>query len=618
MGLRGPKPLSQKTLEHRGSWRAKEKIKAQAPKQAQKRRRRLPARENPQKLYDIIKLIPGYDPYRGAGDYFFDAPAGARAINFFQRELMHVKGEKAGTPFLLELWQKAIIANIFGWKHKKTKLRRYRQVFFLVARKNGKTPMAAGIISCCLFPYKEDEKRNRVYYLDTDIIEPGAEIYGAASEYKQASLVFIHAQGMVAQNDGCMYKWGVDDNGELTKEPNFQVFKGQSKAIEIGKPGDETYAVYRVISSDSFAAHGFNTHVAVVDELHTQPNAELVDALTTSTEARRQPLIIYITTSDYEREGSICNQKEDYAVQVRDGVIDDPTFLPVVYKAELGDDWASEEVWRKANPNLGVSVSLEYLQNACKQAREVPTYENTFKRLHLNIRTQQDVRWIRIEDWDSCGHCPVAEGLGGALGFGGLDLSSTTDLTAFVLIFKVDGKVNVIPHFWSPKDTAIRRSRVDKVDYVTWANQGLLTLTPGNVVDYDIVRRDINNLHKIHNFKQIAIDPWNAAQISTQLAGDGFDIVAFRQGFASMSAPAKELERLILEGGLTHGGHPVLRWMASNVSAEIDPAGNIKPSKKTSTGRIDGIVGLVMAIGLMIQSPEKRGSVYERREVVFL
>jgi phage terminase large subunit-like protein len=553
-------------------------------------------------LGDIIKLIPGYDPYKGAKDYFFDNKIAAAVIDFFQRELLHVKGEKQGKPFKLELWEKAIIANLFGWKHKKTKLRRYREAFIEIARKNGKTPLAAGILLYLLFCDNE----------------PGAEIYGAASEYKQASLVFTWAQGMAAQNDGCMYRWDVDDKGEITKEPKFQVFKGQAKAIQIGSPGESEYAVYRVISSDSFAAHGFNTHAAVVDELHTQPNAELVDALLTSVGARRQPLIVYITTSDYEREGSICNQKEDYAIHVRDGVIEDPSFLPVVYKASLEDDWTDEQVWRKANPNLGVSVSLDYLRRECKRAQETPTYENTFKRLHLNIRTQQEVRWIPIETWDKCAG-PVCEGeLGDALGLAALDMSSTADVTAFVAVFRHGGKIRVVPRFWIPKDNAIKREERDRVPYLTWAQQGLIKLTDGNVVDHDVVRADINALAEQYNFKKIAIDPWNATQISTQLGGDGFEVVAFRQGFASMSAPCKEFERLTLEGGLAHGGHPVLRWMASNVSVEIDAAGNLKPSKAKSTERIDGIVALIMAIGVMIAEPEDTDSVYETRGALVL
>jgi phage terminase large subunit-like protein len=578
--IRGPERLPTETLEKRGSWLAP-KRKAEERELPQRPPREVPPLQDEDDLDRIIRLIPGYDPFHKADAYEFDQKQAASAIDFIQRYLSHVKGEKAGTAFVLEDWERAIVANLFGWKDKKTGFRRYREAFIEVARKNGKTPLAAAIILYMLFRDNE----------------PGAEIYGAASEYKQASLVFSHAWGM--------------RNQEPELRANSKVFKGQSKSIEIGEPGDPNYGIYRVISSDSFAAHGFNTHGAVVDELHTQPNSELVDALLTSIGARRQPLIVYITTSDFEREGSVCNEKEDYAIRVRDGVIDDLSFLPVIYKASLDDDWTSEDIWEKANPNLGVSVSLDYLRRECKRAQESPTYENTFKRLHLNIRTQQDVRWLPMEKWDACdGAVPDLEGV---RGFGGLDLSTTTDITAFVLTIPKDGKVFVVPFFWVPKENARKREERDKVPYLTWARAGLIRLTEGDVVDYDVVRRDINEIGKEYNFKEIAYDRWNAAQIATQLGGDGFEMVPTGQGFASMSAPAKELEKIVIEGGLQHGGHPVLRWMASVVAVEMDAAGNIKPSKKKSNERIDGIAALVNALSRQIAQPEQKPSVYEQR-----
>jgi phage terminase large subunit-like protein len=587
VGERGPQRLSTEQLEQRGSWRAKERRKEEKAAAApEKPKRDIPPPIDRETLGDVIKQIPGYDPYRGAEDYRFDEDAAGDAIDFIQQKLCHVKGELAGKPFILEIWEQAIIANLFGWKHKETGFRRYQECLIFVPRKNGKTPLCATIILYCLF---EDQ-------------EPGAEIYGAASEYKQAGFVFTHAWGMVRQ--------------EPELEQRCKVFKGQSKAIEVGQPGDIDYGIYRVICADADPAHGFLTHVAVVDELHKQPNGDLVDALWTSTAGRRQPLLVYITTSDFEREGSICNEKEDYAIQVRDGIIDEPKFLPVIYKAEIEDDWTDEKVWEKANPNIDVSVSREYLRTACKRAQDTPTFENEFKRLHLNIRTQQDVRWIPMDKWNACGGPVAAETLAGRVCYGGLDLSTTTDISAFVLAFGVDDKVLLLPKFWLPRESAKKRQDRDRVPYLTWANQGLITLTEGNVVDYDIVRRDINELGKLYKIKDIAIDRWNAAQITTQLGGDGFEIVSFGQGYQSMSGPSKEFEKLLIDGGLVHGGNPVLKWMASNVAAEIDAAGNIKPSKKKSTERIDGIVAAIMAIARWAASPEPKASVYEERGVL--
>jgi len=585
----GRKKTDVETLEKRGSWRAKVKRKAEKSAAAPVRpARKLPPKVKPESMLEVIKLVPEYDPYAGADAYRFDEYIAADAVNFFQRKLAHVKGELAGKAFKLELWEQAIVANLFGWLSKETGYRRYREAFVEIGRKNGKTPLAAGIILYALF---EDG-------------EPGAEVYGAASEYKQASLVFTHAWGMVRQEDSLADR--------------VKIFKGQVKAIELGQPGDPDYGIYRVICSDALTAHGFNTHIAVIDELHTQPDSELVEALMTSTGARRQPLIIYITTSDFERESSICNEKEDYAIKVRSGVVEDPTFLPVVYQADKDDDWTLEETWLKANPNFGISVSREYIERACKLAQESPRHENAFKRLHLNIRTEQDVRWLSMDKWDACDTPLILDDLVGCECFAGLDLSSTIDISALVLAFRKEryGQVFVLPFFWVPGESARIREKRDRAPYSVWQREGLVTFTDGDVVDYGVIRAKVNELGKIYNIREIAIDRWNATQLSTELTGDGFEVVPFGQGFASMSSPSKEFEALVLSRNLVHGGNAALRWMASNVAAEIDAAGNIKPSKKKSTERIDGIVALIMAIGVMIAKPEKKVSKYETQDVL--
>jgi len=531
---------------------------------------------------EILGLIPGYDPFATAGDCRFDAEAAQNAIDFFMHPedgcLRHVKGALAGTLLRLEPWQQAIIANIFGWK-RPDGTRRYREVFIFIPRKNGKTTLAAGIA-------------NYVLFCDG---EPGAELYCAAADRDQALLVFEQAKGMIFN--------------EPALEARAKVYTA-SKAIVNESEGSSLKA----ISADANTKHGYNTHLAIIDELHAQPNRDLVDVLMTSTGSRRQPLIIHITTADFDRE-SICNEKRRYALKVRDGVIDDPYFLPVIYEASLEDDWTDPAVWASANPNLGVSVSLEYLERECRRAQETPTFENTFKRLHLNITTQQDVRWLRLEDWDRCAGAVDAEALKGKECFAGLDLSTTTDLSAFVLFFP-EGNL-VLPFFWIPEDNAHERERRDRVPYLTWAREGFVQTTPGNVIDYDFIRRRIKELGQIYNIREIAVDRWNSTQLQTQLQGDGFTIVPFGQGFASMSAPTKELEKLIIGGALAHGAHPVLRWNASNVSVETDAAGNLKPSKKKSTERIDGIVALIMALGRAMVR-EEGGSVYDGRGILLV
>ncbi len=531
------------------------------------------------KQREILEQIPDYDPYATAGDCKIDYKAAWDAINFFPKYLKHVKGEMAGQPFVLEPWEQAIVGNLFGWKRADGKTRRYREAFVFVPRKNGKTCLVAGLVLYVLFCDKE----------------PGAEIYSAAADREQATLVFEQAKGMVLQSPA------------LASRAKIYV-----KAITWEKVNGS----YKAISAEANTKHGYNTHLAIIDELHAQPNRDLVDVLMTSTGARRQPLIIHITTSDYDRE-SICNEKYDYASKVRDGIFEDRSFLPVIYEASRDDDWTDPNVWARANPNLDVSISQEYLDRECRRAQESPTYENVFKRLHLNIRTEQDVRWLQMPKWDACAGEVDPKVLEGQICYAGVDLSSTTDVTALVLAFPgEDGRYALLPFFWVPGENAHKRERADKVPYVTWARQGLVTLTDGNVVDYDRIRTTFGELNTKYNIKQIAIDRWCATHLITQLQGDGFDVVPFGQGYASMSAPTKEFEKLVLGGQLSHGGNPVLRAMASNVTVEQDAAGNLKPSKAKSTERIDGIVASIMALGVSMAAEVTCPSVYETRGVL--
>lgn len=510
--------------------------------------------------------IPGYDPARDAAGYRFDAAIADRACAFFGECLTFTAGARMGQRFALEPWQRAIIRAAFGWVHVTTGLRRYREVFIYIPRKNGKTEMAGGL--GLLLGFADDE--------------PGAHVYCAAADRDQARMVFNAAKGMVASEP--------ELSNRLRPYQHAIVHEGSRSSL-------------RVVSAVATTKHGANTHGVIIDELHAQPNRDLVDALCTSVGARRQPLIIYITTADFMRE-SICNEKYEYACKVRDGVVADATFLPVIYEALPGEDWESPAVWRKANPNLGVSISEEYIARECARAKETPTYLNTFLRLHLNMRTQQDVRWVRLEDWDrGNGEIDEAELIGRPC-YAGLDLSTTTDLTALVLVFpRDDGGCDVLPRFWIPEANAERRERRDRVPYLTWARQGFVSMTPGNVVDYEAVREELAQCAQRFDLRQVGYDPWNATQLANQLQEDGLNIVQVGQGYKSLTAPSKEFEKLVMSGGLRHGGNPVLRWMASHVAAETDAAGNIKPSKKKSTERIDGIVALIVAIGVWQADP---------------
>jgi phage terminase large subunit-like protein len=436
--------------------------------------------------------------------------------------------------------------------------------------------------------------------------EPGAEIYGAAAEYKQASLVFAHARGMVMADD------------ELRERS--KIFNGQTKAIQLSehKANVDDISTYLVVSADAYSKHGYLIHGFVLDELHTQPNRDLVDTLESGMggQDRHQPLGIYITTADFRRPNSICNEMHEYASKVRDGIVPDQRFLPVIYEAALDDDWTDERVWNRANPNIDVSVSRDFLRQECRKAQESIPLENRFKRLHLNIITEQETRFLEMEKWRACAADIPVDELEGEVCYAGLDMSTTTDVTAFVLLFPKQGNA-VLPFFWVPSEKADRREKKERVNYVTWAREGAMELTEGTVVDYDVVRARIGELGKRFNIREIAIDRWNSTQIQTQLMGDGFTVCKFGQGFGSMTAPTKELEKLVLAGEIRHGSNPVLDWMISNVAVEMNPAGDLKPTKAKSGDKIDGVVALIMALGRKIVQDEPRDSVYLTQGVEF-
>lgn len=511
-----------------------------------------------------LEDIQGYDPWKNSDEYYFDQKVANAVIKKIQ-ELKQHKGEFAGKPLILERWQKKVIGHLFGWKHKKTGLRRYRKAFIFVPRKNGKTTLTAAF---------------GVVVLAYDG-EPGAEIYSAAAETDQANIVFKEASSMIEQHP------------VLSAE--ISIFRGY-KVMNL----DSMKSIWKVLSSDANTKHGLNPHCYIVDEVHAQKNRELMEVLETGVGSRRQPLGIYLTTADVSGD-SPCNELYDYAKRVRDNEINDSTFLPVIYEATLEDDWTSEEIWKKANPNYGVSLKADYIREQCKKAQETPSFENTFKRLHLNIQTEQERRWLKMDDWDKSGQKLDQSELIGKPCYGAIDLGSVSDICALLLYF--DEFNAVLCWFWVPEATAKK-----KIEYEVWARDGYINIAEGRVVDYQIIREKIKKLKEQYQIKEIAYDPWNASQIALELSEkDGFAMVEFRQGFVSMNEPSKETEKMIINHELNHFGNPVLRWMASNAQVKEDPAGNIKPIKqnKDSPKKIDGIVCLVMGKGLAMSGKAK-------------
>ena len=329
-------------------------------------------------------------------------------------------------------------------------------------------------------------------------------------------------------------------------------------------------------------------------------------------------MLVMITTAGYDRE-SICWEMHQYAQQVLRGDVDDPSFFAYIAAAEQEDDWTSPATWAKANPGLGVTVKRDYLEAEAQRAKQVPAYQNTFRRLHLNQWTSQESRWLDMAAWDACGG--DLPDLSGRVCFGGLDLASTTDIAALSLVFppvREGDLFYVLPFFWIPQENMIERARRDRVPYDAWARDGLVTATPGNVIDYTYIRQQIRELGERYQVREIAFDRWGAEALRQQLEEDGFSMVQFGQGYASMSGPSKELLRLVLSRGLSHGGNPVLRWMADNVTVRQDPAGNIKPDKSKSREKIDGIVATVMGLDRAVRNEGEGPSVYEERGVIVI
>ena len=424
--------------------------------------------------------------------------------------------------------------------------------------------------------------------------EPSAEVYGAAADRQQASIVFDVAKRMVEMTPALLKR--------------SKIMAATKRLVNYSNVG-----FYQVLSAEVGTKHGLNVSGLVLDELHAQPNRSLVDVLTKgSGDARTQPLYFLITTAGTDRN-SICYEYHTKAKDILDGKRIDPSFYPVIYGLDDGDDWNAEESWYKANPSLGYTITIDRVRDAHREALTNPAEENVFRQLRLDQWVGSAVAWIPEHIYDR-GNIPIDfDFLRGRECYGGLDLSSTSDITAFVLVFPPRNETEkyiVVPHFWLPRETLELRVRRDKVPYDVWEKQGLFHVTEGNVVDYNFVRKTINELHTMYNIKEIAADRWNATQLITDLEGDGFTVVPIGMGFKDMSPPMKELYKLLLEGKFIHGGNPILRWMAGNVVAEIDAAENIKPSKKKSTEKIDGIVAWIMALDRCIRH-EMQGSVYD-------
>ena len=510
----------------------------------------------------------------------YDKAKADRAVKFIEN-LCHTKGKWAGKRFWLLPWQEQLIRDIFGIV-KPDGYRQFRTAFVEICKKVGKSELAAAVA---------------LYLLYADN-EPSAEVYGAAADRQQASIVFDVAKQMVEMSPALLKR--------------SKLMTATKRIVNYGNSG-----YYQVLSAEVGGKHGFSVSGLVFDEIHTQPNRQLYDVLTKgSSDARQNPLHFIITTAGTDRH-SIAYELHTKAVDILEGRRVDPTFYPVVYGLKDDEDWEDEANWYKVNPSLGYTVDIERLRDTYREAKQNPADEVTFKWLRLNMWVSSTVAWIPDAIFMKGNEEIDLAALEGRDCYGGLDLSSTGDITALVLVFPPrdeDEKYILLPFFWVPEETIPQRVKAASVPYDIWERQGYLLSTEGNVIHYDFIEKFINDLAEKYHIVEIAVDRWNATQMIQNLEGDGFTMIPFGQGSASMSGPTKDFYRLLMEGKIIHGGHPVLRWMAGNVVVDTDPAGNIKVTKAKSKEKIDGIVAAIMALDRCIRNQtEPQGSVYDER-----
>jgi phage terminase large subunit-like protein len=534
-------------------------------------------------------------PKRGL---YFDPSAAQHVIDFFGF-LRHSKGEWAGQEFILQPWQQFILWCLFGWKRRSDGARRFRTAYAEIARKNGKSTLAAGL---------------GLYLFFADG-EPGAEVYCVATMKDQARIVFTEAERMRKSSPALRQRI-------VSFRNNMNVPAMNSK--------------FEPLSSDEDTLDGLNLSGAIVDEFHAHKTRLLIDVIETATAARLQPLTFKITTAGYDRE-TVCWTDREYGLKVLEGINQDDTLFVFVAALDEGDDWENEKNWPKANPGLNVSVKIDDLRRKANKAKQDPSALNSFLRLHLNVWTNQETAAIKMDDWNACVgfslqgtdsralRDDMEKRLEGEACYIGCDLSSTEDITAVVKLFPPSDsheKYIALADFWVPEENIERKVKEFRAPYDVWAREGFLRATPGNVVDYDAVRTQILADFERYDVRELAFDPWNATQFANDLQKSGIDaerLVKFNQTIAMFAEPTKRLiEELVLARKLAHLGNPVLRWMASNLVVWEDGNGNKRPTKKSARGKIDGIVALIMALGRAIASPGDGGSVYESRGILTL
>lgn len=530
---------------------------------------------------------PEPDELRGA---VFDPSRVDRVLASFSR-LRHTQGKWAGRPLKPDPWQVAYIhAPVFGWVRPNDDgelVRVIRRAYIEVPRKNGKTTTAGGIAT----------------FLVAADGEQGAQVYAVASGRDQARFCFDPIKA-IAQRSPALKPYVRVLASRIVHNPSGSYFAVVSKVADL--------------------LHGANIHGAIIDELHVHKTPDLVEAVETGTGSRTQPLIVIITTADDGRRTTIYARRREYVEQLARRALTDPTVYGVVWCADENDDPFAESTWRKANPGFGVSPSREYLAQAAHEAKSSPADLAKFLRLHLGRRTKQETRYYDMAAWDTNASIVDESQMAGRRAFGGLDLASTSDLLALAWVFPSDdGTYDALWRLWTPEDNVPALDKRTAGLASTWVRQGHLTTTPGNVADYGFVREQIARDLDTFAVTEVGYDPWNATQLVNDLVSDGAPMVAVRQGYGTLSAPTKELQRLVLEGSaerpvLRHGGNPAVRWQVDNVAVAMDAAGNVKPDKAKSGDKIDAVAAVIMALSRAIADAGPVRSKYEDDDLVIL
>ena len=512
--------------------------------------------------------------------YVFDENEANRVCKFIEL-LTHTKGELAGTRIHLEPWQVFILTTVFGWLRRADGGRRYRRAYVEVSRGNGKSTLCSGIGLYCLLADREG----------------GAEVYSFATTRDQAKIVFGDAKVMAERNAPLRNKFGLQVLANALYVPTSN-------------------STFQAKSAEGSTLDGLNTHLAIIDELHAHKTRAVYDVVETSTGKRKNSLMFVITTAGFDTSG-ICYEVRTMVTKVLEKSVVDETQFGIIYGLDEGDDWTTVEALEKANPNWGISVRPEIITSLMKKAIALPSAVNNFKTKHLNIWCAASSAWMDMQAWEAGEINVDRSDFEGQPCYIGLDVGAKNDVTAKVLLFPVGKSFVVFADFYLP-EAAVEKSTNSQ--YRGWVEEGWITQSGGAMTDLARIEEDIRDDLSRFDVKGIAYDPWNALQLATNLGNDGAPMVEYRNTVQNFSDPMKSLEALVQDKRVNHDGNPVLRWMMGNVVAKLDAKDNIFPRKERYENKIDGVVALIMALGISSTADEANpfDDIEESSESVFI